>query len=235
MDKPSASEVEWNAQAFNNAISWIETARENFDALGQIEKDVAKVLEITDLQDFDKALGTIPRPRDLVKQDNLIRELQKKRAILKARLAQKESDLAMANQKIGEALNLLTQFQSYVGQLGEMVTKAWVFNETVAKTLPVTRAKVINTVVYYSSKMETLLIDMQKLMADLYPTALPSGAIDLSEFPEIPAVEFFHGLSTPTKDAGTKTNFPSLLVDPGSDARTRPVDKPHLPEAPPMD
>ena len=70
MDEPSASEVERNAQAFNNAISWIETARENFDALGQIVKDVEEVLEITHLRDFDKALGTIPRPTDLAERDN---------------------------------------------------------------------------------------------------------------------------------------------------------------------
>ena len=39
--------MEQNAQAFDNAISWVETARENFDALGQIVKDVVEALEIT--------------------------------------------------------------------------------------------------------------------------------------------------------------------------------------------
>ena len=37
----------------------------NFDALGQIVKDVAEVLEIMDLRDFDKAVSTIPKSRDL--------------------------------------------------------------------------------------------------------------------------------------------------------------------------
>ena len=60
-DEPSTSEVERNAQAFDNAIIWIETARKNFDALEQIVKDVAEVLEMTDLRDFDRALSTIPR------------------------------------------------------------------------------------------------------------------------------------------------------------------------------
>ena len=231
MDEPSPSKVEQNAQAFDNAITWIETARENFDALRQIVKDVAKVLEITDLQDFDKALGTIPRPRDLVERDNRIRELQKERAILKARLVRKESDLATANQKTGEALNLLTQFQSYVGQPDEIVTKVRIFDETMAKTLPMTGVKVINIIVDYSSKMETLLIDMRKLMADLHPTALPPGPIDLSDILEISTTEILHGLSTPTKDVRTRTCSPSLLVDLGSDARTRSTDKPPLPEA----
>ena len=76
---------------------------------------MAEVLEITDLRDFDRALGTIPRCRDLAECDTWIWELQKKRAILNAQIAQKESDRAAANQKTGEALNLLTQFQSYVG------------------------------------------------------------------------------------------------------------------------
>ena len=87
---PSTFEVERNAQAFDNAITWIKTARENFDALGQIVKDVAEVLEITDLRDFDRALSTIPKPRDLADRNNQIRGLQK--AILNARIAWKEAD-----------------------------------------------------------------------------------------------------------------------------------------------
>ena len=115
-DEPSTSEVEQNAQAFDNAITWIETTRENFDALGQIVKDVAEVLEITDLWGFDRVLSTIPKLRDLAEQDNWIWGLQKDKAILNAQIARKEADWAQANQKTGEALDLLTQFQSYVGQ-----------------------------------------------------------------------------------------------------------------------
>ena len=94
LDEPSTSEVEQNAQAFDNAITWIETARENFDALGQIVKDVAEVLEVTDLRDFDRVLSTIPKPRDLAERDNRIRGLQKDKAILIAQIARKEADWA---------------------------------------------------------------------------------------------------------------------------------------------
>ena len=107
-EEPSASEVERNAQAFDNAISWVETARENFDALGQIVKDVAEALEITDLRDFDKALSTLPKPRDLAERDHRIWRLQKDKAILNSRIARKEAEWTQANQKTGEALNLLT-------------------------------------------------------------------------------------------------------------------------------
>ena len=72
-------------------------ARENFDALGQIVKDVAKALEITDLRDFDRALSTLPKPRDLAERDHQIRGLQKDKAILNARIARKEADWAQAN------------------------------------------------------------------------------------------------------------------------------------------
>ena len=122
-------------------------------------------------------------------RDNRIRGLQKDKAILNARTAQKEADWAQANQKTCEALNLLTQFQSYVGQPSDVVTKARIFNETVAKGLPVTGSKVINIIVNYSAKMETLLVGMRKLMADLHPAALLTGSIDLTNFPELPAVE----------------------------------------------
>ena len=92
MDEPSTSKVERNAHAFDNAITFIETARENFDAFGQIVKDVAEVLEITDLRNFGRALEMIPRPRDLAEWDTRIRELQKGRVILNAQIARKESD-----------------------------------------------------------------------------------------------------------------------------------------------
>ena len=67
--------------------------------------------------------------------------------------------------------------------------KARIFVETVAKGLPVTGSKVINIVVDYKAKMETLLVGMRKLMADLHPAALPTGSIDLTDFPELPAAE----------------------------------------------
>ena len=148
---------------------------------------MAEVLEITDLRDFDRALSTIPKPRDLADRDNRIRGLQKDKAILNARIARKEADWAQANEKRGEALSLLTQFQSYVGQPGDVMTKAWIFDETVAKGLPVTGSKVINIVVDYSAKIETLLVGMRKLMADLHPAS--TGSIDLTDFPEFLAAE----------------------------------------------
>ena len=98
-EEPSTSEVERNAQAFDNAITWIETARENFDALGQIVKDVAEVLEITDLRDFDMALSTILKPRDLADRDNRIQGLQKNKAILNTQIARKEADSAQATRR----------------------------------------------------------------------------------------------------------------------------------------
>ena len=46
---PSQSEVEKNAWAFDNTNSWIKVAKENFDAMGQIVKDEAKALDITNI------------------------------------------------------------------------------------------------------------------------------------------------------------------------------------------
>ena len=80
--------------------------------------------------------------------------------ILNARVARKEAEWSQANQKTGEALTLLTQFQTYVGQPGDVVTKARIFDETVAKGVPVTGSKVISIVVDYSAKMEALLTGM---------------------------------------------------------------------------
>ena len=183
-----------------------------------------EALEITDLRDFDRALTTLPKPRDLAEQDHRILGLQKNKAILNARIARKEADWAQANQKTGEALSLLTQFQSYVSQPGDVMTKARIFDETVAKGLPVIGSKVINIVVDYSTKMETLLVRMRKLMIDLQPPALPTRSIDLTDFPELPAAEIFQGLSTPTKGPRVQTISPALPTDPDSDTRTWPTD-----------
>ena len=178
---------------------------------------MAEVLEITDLQDFDRALSTIPKPRDLVDRDNRIRGLQKDKAILNARIARKDTDWAQANQKTGEALNLFTQFQSYVGQPADVVTKARIFDETMAKELLVIGSKVINIVVDYGAKIETLLVGMRKLMADLHPAALSTGSIDLTDFPELPAAEILQSLSTSTKGPGVQTASPIPPADPNSD------------------
>ena len=245
---PSASVVERKAQGFDNAISWIEMAREKFDVLGQIVKDVAEVLDITNLRDFDKALGSIPRPRDLAEWNNRIRELQKERALFKAQLTHEESELSVADQKTGEALHLLFQFQAYIGQPGQISTNARVFDETMAKALPMIGAKVNGH--QHCGRLQlqdgNTVINMWKLMAGLPPATLQPGTLDLSEFPEILAMEILHVLSTLTKATKTMTSSPSLSAGPGSDVRTRPTEEQlpitsllevitQIPEDPPAD
>ena len=187
-------------------------------------KDVAEALEITDLRDFDRALATLPKPRDLAERDNWIQGLQKDKAIINAWIARKEAEWSQANQKMGEALNLLTQFQSYVGQPGDVVTKARIFDETVTKGLSVTGSKVISIVVDYSAKIEALLLEMRQLMIGLHPPPLPTGSIDLADFPELPAAEILQGLSTPTKGPLNQITSPIPPTDPKSDTTAQPID-----------
>ena len=115
------------------------------------------------------------------------------------------------------------------------MTKARIFDETVAKGLPVTGLKVINIVVDYSAKMDALLVGMWKLMADLHSAVLLTRSIDLTDFPELPVAEILQGLSTPTKGPGVQTASPDPPADPGSSTRTLPTDEPPLPDAPPTD
>ena len=129
--------------------------------------------------------------------------------------------MTIAERKTGEALQLLSQFQTFVGQPGDLVTKARVFDEIVAKALLMIRAKVINIVVDYNSNMETLLVEMRKLMASLHPASLQSEALDSSELLEIPAAKILHDLSTPTKATRTMTGSPNHPESPSLDAQTR--------------
>ena len=104
------------------------------------------------------------------------------------------------------------------------MTKARIFDETVAKDLPVTGSKVISIVANYSVKMEVLLLGMRQLMVGLHPPPLPTGSIDLADFPELPAAEILQGLLTPTKGP---VNLTTSLIPPTnqeSDTRMRPTD-----------
>ena len=177
-------------------------------------------------------MATLPKPRDLAERDNRIRGLQKNKAILNARIARKEAKWSQANQKTGEALNLLTQFQSYVSQPRDVVTKAWIFDKTVVKGLPVIGSKVISIVVDYNAKMEALLLGMRQLMISLHPPLLPTGLIDLADFLELPAAEILQGLSTPTKGPVNQTTSLIPPTDPESDTRTWPTDDLPLPDQP---
>ena len=71
------------------------------------------------------------------------------------------------------------------------MTKARIFDETLAKGLLVTGSKVTNIVVDYSAKMEAQLVGLRKLMADLHPAALPTGSINLTDFPKLSTAEIF--------------------------------------------
>ena len=112
------------------------------------------------------------------------------------------------------------------------MTKAWIFDETVAKDLPVTESKVISIVVDYSAKMEALLLGMRQLMVGLHPPPLPTKSIDLADFPELSAAEILQGLLTPTKGPVNQTTFPIPPTDLESDTRTWPMDNLPLPNQP---
>ena len=87
-----------------------------------------------------------------------------------------------------------------------------------------TGSKVVNIVVDYSAKMETLLVGMRKLMVDLHPEALPTGSIDLTDSSELPVLEILQSLSTPTKGLGVQTASQVPPANPNFDTRTRPTD-----------
>ena len=112
------------------------------------------------------------------------------------------------------------------------MTKARIFDETVAKGLLVTGSKVISIVVDYSAKMEVLLLGMRQLMIGLHPPPLPTGSIDLADFPELPNAKILQGLSTPTKGPANPVTSPIPPTNPESDTRTRPTDDLPLPDQP---
>ena len=63
------------ANAFTNAIRWMEIAKTNYEYMGDIVADMCKALRNVDIRDIDSALTRIARKQDVADRDILITRL----------------------------------------------------------------------------------------------------------------------------------------------------------------
>ena len=124
--------------------------------------------------------------------------------------------------------------EEHVRNPGDLVTKARVYNEAMAKTGNVTALKLIHICVDYSTKMETILAEMRALFDArnhfFRGSPVPLKKVpDLSEFPNLPPMEVLQNLQTPTI---LRTNQESAETGerqaPGFDAKTAEVGRAQL-------
>ena len=114
----------------------------------------------------------------------------------------------MAKRKMGEATHLLRTIDEYIGHLGNIVTKAKLFNEAITKLGSPSGSNVMHIVVDYSAKMK-ILEEMQTLMVGLHTVPIQLATLlklipgTSKGFLELPAAEIFQGLLIPTKLVST--------------------------------
>ena len=174
------------SHSFDHAIQWMELAKAQYDQLGVVVVDVYKVLGNIAIQDIDVALSQVARKQEVTERDTRINQLTREKEELQAWLLKAERNLKLEESKTQGAHRF---FEDHVRNPGDLVTKARIYNEAVAKTRSVTALKAIHICVDYSAKMEIILAEMRAFF-DAQNHFFRGSAVllekvpDLSEFPD---------------------------------------------------
>ena len=115
------------------------------------------------IQNIDVALSQVARKQEVTERDTRISQLTQEKEELQARLLKAERNLKLEESKTQGAHRLIGLLKNHVRNLGDLVTKAQIYDEAVAKTGSVTTLKLIHICVDYSAKMETILVEMRAL------------------------------------------------------------------------
>ena len=129
-----------------------------------------------------------------------------------AELKEEKEEHKKALDKLNVALTFNQKLEIYVGNTGDVINKAKLFDANLAKN-PVTTGKVIPVLVDFAEKMEELLDEMRVLFDGLQPEVPPIAAENLSDIlGEIPS------LTGCGKEATTET--PTKSDQPGASKPT---------------
>ena len=191
------------ANSFTNAIRWMKITKTSYECIGDLVTNVCKALGNVDIQDINSTLTRIARKQDVADRDVQIAKLIQKKGELETRLAEKEVDLKREEAKNKRTQRLFGLLEDHVRNMGDVVTKARLYNEVMAKTGTITSFKLIHICVDYSAKMETILAEMWSLFSArnrfVCSTPIPlDKVLDLAEFPELPLADVLQGLHTST-------------------------------------
>ena len=96
-----------------------------------------------------------------MEHDGRIAQFTWEKTELQNKLTKAEADLKIEEAKIKGAHMLMGLLEEHVRNIGEVVTKAQLYDEAVAKTGGITSLKLIHMCVDYSARMETILAEMQ--------------------------------------------------------------------------
>ena len=170
--------------------------------------------------------------QDVAERDSRITQLTREKEELQAQLRKTEQELKLEQSKTQGAHKLIGLLEENVRNPGDLVIKARLYDEAIAKTGGVTALKMIHICVDYSTRMETILAEMRILFYNrnrfFRGSPVPLEKVpDLTDFPDLPPTELLQNLQTPTTLRTTRDSTEAL----GSDARTSEADRPQQ-EAP---
>ena len=137
-----------------------------------------------------------------MERDSLINQLIWEKEELQVQLRKAEQNLKLEESKTQRAHRLIGLLEEHVRNPGDLVIKARIYDEAVAKTGGVTTLKLIHICVDYSAKMETILAEMRILFDNrnrfFRGSPVPLEKVpDLSEFLNFPPTEVLQNLQTP--------------------------------------
>ena len=173
------------AHSFKHAIRWMELAKAQYNQLGDVVVDVCKALGDVAIQDIDTALSQVVRKQEVAERDSRINELIWKKEELKDQLQKTERELKLEQSKTQGAHRLIGLLEEHVRNPGDLVIKARIYDEAVAKIEGVTALKLIHICVDYSTRMETILAEMRVLF-DSRNRFFRGSPIPLEKFPDFP-------------------------------------------------
>ena len=207
------------ANFFTNVIRWMEITKTCYKHMEDMVVDMYNALGNVDIQDIAFALTRIARKQDMANRDVRIAKLIQEKGELEIWLV--EQKWTKGKQR------LLGLLEDHVHNMGDVVTKALLYDEAVAKTGTITSLKLIHICVDYSAKMETILAKMRSLFSARRRLVHNSPILldkvpDLTEFPNLPPADILQGLQRPmmlrTNPDSTRFGFPKDL---GFDARSK--------------
>ena len=175
-----------------------------------------------------EAIDHLPSQKRMKELEAKISFLQKKSKKETERASEELKEEKEAHRKAVDKLNLSLAFnqklETYVGNTGDVVNKAQLFDANLAQH-PITAKKEIPVLVDFADKMEELLDKMRVLFDRLLPEVPPVAAENLPDISgEIPSLLGWG------KDATTET--PTKPDQPGPFAPTQEEEAPARPEPP---
>ena len=220
------------AHSFEHAIRWMELARAQYNQLGDVVVDVCKALGDVAIEDIDTALSQVVWKQEVAERDSRINELTREKEELKDQLRKMERELKLEQSKTQGAHRLIGLLEEHVRNPGDLVIKARIYDEAVAKIGGVTALKLIHICVDYSTKMETILAEMRVLFDSrnhfFRGSPIPlEKFLDLTDFPDLPLADLLQNLQTPTTLRTTRDSAESGgRPAPKSNARTFEAERP---------